>query len=43
MGPQGLAADFSNGCVPIVISSDTVTSIYYYNDGRWLEYTERFN
>lgn len=38
-----MKADYSNGCLPIVISGSTVTRVLYYYKGKWLERTERFD
>lgn len=40
-GPKNVRVDFINGCVPIIISSESSTQILYYYQGRWLEYVER--
>ena len=40
LGPQEIYANFTNGCIPIVISSESSTQILYYYKGRWLTYIE---
>lgn len=37
-GPQGVQVNFINGCVPIIISSESSTRILYYYQGKWLSY-----
>jgi hypothetical protein len=41
-GPR-INADYSNGCVPILISGMASTRVLYYYNGRWLERKEIFD
>lgn len=39
-GPKGVQVNFINGCVPIIISSESSTQILYYYQDKWLSYLE---
>jgi len=39
-GPKGVQLNFTNGCIPIIISCESSTQILYYYNNKWLEYVE---
>lgn len=42
-GPRGIDAYWSNGCVPIVISTRQATTVLYYYKGRWLSFVDSYH